>query len=111
MAIQTNLWTKQELHTYILLLCANADSEETDEELKMIASKVDKAIFDKIYKEFSKDTEEEALEKIDENIQHQDYTNNELAELRREMYDIFFTDCTFKMMERNLDRIMDNLLY
>ncbi len=111
MAIQTKLWNKAELQTYILLLCANADADESDEEIKMIQSKVDQSTFDKIYKEFSKDTEEKSLDKIDENIQHQDYSNNELADLRREMYEIFFSDCNFKQMERNLDRIMDNILY
>jgi len=111
MAINTKLWTKNELQTYILLLCANADSDETDEELQMIKSKVDDATYEKIYEEFSNDSEQQGLDKIDDNIHHHDFTNQELSELRREMYEIFFADCSFKQMERNLDRIMDNILY
>jgi len=111
MAINTKLWTKKELQIYILLLCANADSNETEEEIAMIRPKVDEATFEKIYKEFSNDSEKDALDKIDENIQHQEYTNQELGDLRREMYEIFFADCKFKQMERNLDRILDNIIY
>lgn len=111
MPINTKLWNKKELQAYILLTCANADSNLSKEELEMIKSKVDKDIFEKIYVEFSKDSEQKSLDKIDDNIHHLDYDNKELAELRREMYDVFFADCNFKQMERNLDRILDNILY
>lgn len=111
MTLQTNKLTKKELQIYILLLCANADSEETEEELNMIKSKVDAETFERIYKDFGNATENERLERIDDNIQLHDFENIELAELRREMYEIFFADCDFKMMERNLNRIMDNIIY
>jgi len=111
MTTQTNKLTKKELQIYILLLCANADSKETEEELNAIKSKVDIESFDRIYKDFSSATEEERLEKIDDNVQLHMFENIELAQMRREMYEIFFSDCDFKMMERNLDRIMDNILY
>lgn len=111
MTLKTNKLTKKELQIYILLLCANADSEETKEELNMIKSKVDAKTFKRIYKDFGKATEDERLERIDDNIQLHDFENIELAELRREMYEIFFADCDFKMMERNLNRIMDNIIY
>lgn len=104
-------WTKTELQTYILLLCANADSVETSEEIKLIKSKVDKDTFEKMYAQFKNDSDEESLEKINEAIHLHDYTNMELAQFRKEMYEIFFSDCSFSMMERNLDKIMDNMLY
>lgn len=104
-------FNKTELQIYILLLCANADSSETEEELNLIKSKVDLELFDAIYHEFTADTEDERFEKIDDNIHLHEFTNMELANLRREMYEIFFADCNFKMMERNLDKIMDNMLY
>lgn len=109
--MKANKWTKTELQIYILLLCANADSAETEEEINLINSKVDEKIFKKIHKEFSEDSEEDRFEKIDDNIQSHEYTTMELAQLRREMYEIFFSDCDFKLMERNLDKIMDNMLY
>ena len=74
-------------------------------------SKVDELTFKNIHEEFSGDSEEERFEKIDDNIHYHDYTNMELAQLRKEMYEVFFSDCEFKIMERNLDKIMDNMLY
>lgn len=104
-------WTKLELHTYILLLCANADSEETEEEINFIKSKTDQTIFDAIYKEFKADTEKKALKKIQRNIEQHAYSNMELIEFRKEVYQIFTSDGKFHRMEKNLDRILDNILY
>lgn len=112
MTTKTDQWTKLELQIYILLLCANADSEETDLEIEMIKSKVDTETFDKIYNEFNDDTDEEAqFEKIDDNIHQHDYNNMELAKFRQDVHEIFFSDGKFKMMEQNLNRILDNILY
>lgn len=111
MTTKPNNWTKTELKIYMLLLCANADATETEEERKFIKSKVDAQTFERIYAEFKADTEDERFEKIDDNIQMHDFENKELSEMRREMHEIFYSDCDFKMLERNLDRIMDNILY
>lgn len=111
MKSKTKQWTKIELQTYILLKCANVDSVETSNEIALIKSKVDQETFEKIYAEFTKDNEEERYEKINDNIHLHEYSNKELAQLRKEMYEIFFSDCSFGMMERNLDKIMDNILY
>ncbi len=107
----SNKWTKSELQTYILLLCASADGSVDEKELRLIQEKTDAATFEKMRQEFSVGSEEEHLQKIDDQIQHLDYSQMELAEFRREMYEIFFADCDFKRMERNLDRILDNILY
>ena len=104
-------WSKKELQTYILLLCANADSEETEEELELIKSKTDSETFIKIHKEFSEDSEEDRFEKIDTNVHIHDYSNMELSDFRKEMYEVFLKDKKFMLMERNLDRILDNILY
>ncbi len=111
MTSKTDKWTKEEFHIYILLICANADSHETEEEIDIIKRKVSQDTFQKIYEEFKADSEDDRLEKVDDNIHLHHYTTIELAQLRREMYEIFFADCNFNMMERNLDRIFDNILY
>lgn len=104
-------WTKEELQVYILLLCANADKEETEEELEMIQAKVSKKTFVKMYALFRGDSEEERLKKIDRNVHAHAYTNMELIAFRREVYEIFFSDCNFTMMEKRLDWTLDNILY
>lgn len=104
-------WTKKELEIYILLLCSNADSKVTNNELNFIKSKVDTASYDKIYKEFSEDSEEEALEKIDDCVHQHDFSPQEIIEIRTNMKSVFHADKDFGMKEAYLDRILDNILY
>jgi hypothetical protein len=77
----------------------------------VIKSKVTPETFAKIYKEFGGVTEEKRLKKIKEAVHDHNYTNMELIAFRREVYEIFFSDCTFKMMEKRLDLTLDNILY
>ncbi|MCG9973376.1 hypothetical protein [Christiangramia crocea] len=111
MHVGKNRWTRTELEIYILLLCANADSVETPVELRLISSNVDEKSFEKIYNEFWKDSEEERLEKIEDAIAVNDFSHKELIKLKREIREIFFSDHQFSMMERNLDKILNNMLY
>ena len=111
MSNQQQHWTKAEFQIYILMLCANADSKVTEEEIELIKSKTDKATFEKMNAEFSGDTEEESLEKIQDNLVMHEYSHKELSDLRREMFEIFFSDKKFSMMENTLDKILDNILY
>tara|TARA_R110002049_G_scaffold239565_1_gene412866 strand:+ start:1104 stop:1439 length:336 start_codon:yes stop_codon:yes gene_type:complete len=104
-------WSKTELQVYILLLCANADKKETEEELDMILNKVPKKTFAKMYKKFHKHTEKKRLKKVDKVVENHEYSEMELAAFRREMYEIFFSDCSFSMLEKRLDWTLDNILY
>jgi len=106
-----NIWSKTELQVYILLLCANADDQESEKEINMIKLKTDQETFEMIYQEFSNDTEDERLDKIEVAIHLHEYSMKEIADFRREMYEIFFSDCNFSLMEKNLDRILDNIIY
>ncbi len=109
--MNTNVWTKAELQIYILLLCANVDSDEAEEEIALIKSKVSSEIFKKVYHLFSQDDNDERLKKIEYNVRHLKFSTMELAELRQDMYAVFLADSKYRNLERNLDRIMDNILY
>ena len=111
MKSEQNPWTKSELKTYILLLCANADSTRSNEEIEIIKAKTDIETFNKIYTEFKKDSEDESLQKIDDNVQLHEFSYNELEKIREEMEEIFKSDKDYGMTERNLYRILDNILY
>ncbi|MBD1261085.1 hypothetical protein HZY62_10835 [Maribacter polysiphoniae] len=106
-----NHWSKTELQIYILLLCANADSIETEEEMELIKSKTNMQTLKKLYNEYTGDSEDERLEKISKNLQFHDFTHMELMEFREEINEVFHADKKFTMMERNLDRILDNIIY
>ena len=111
MKSNTKKWTKEELQIYILLLCANADKEETQEELEMIKSKVPEETFNKIYKEFSSHSNKKRLKKVDRNIHEHTYSALELVAFRKEVFEIFISDNKFKMMEKRLDWTLNNILY
>ncbi len=104
-------WSKEALKAYILLLCAKADQMRTEAELNLIKSKIPSTIFETVYREFSKDTEDEGLEKIQYALEQHDYSNRELAELKKEIQEIFSTDHLVNIKERNLGWILDNMLY
>ncbi|MCB0448236.1 MAG: hypothetical protein KDD03_12145 [Gelidibacter sp.] len=104
-------WTKEELKVYILLLCANADNEITQEELTVIKSKTDHSTFERLYKEFCEDNEDTNFEKIEYTIGHQEYSPHELSELKRETLEVFDSDHKFQQRERYLDKVLDNILY
>lgn len=111
MASQTDQWTKKELEIYILLLCANADSVQTEEEIKTIKQKYDEATFENIYREFLNDSEEEALQKIEDNICYHEYSFKELSGIRNEMKRIFYSDNKYSLPEQNLERVLNRILY
>ena len=104
-------WSKIELKTYILLLCANSDSKERKKEINVIKSKVDEETFDRIYREFGMDHEDTSLEKIEASIAQHEYSHMELMSLRQEVTEVFLADKKLKASERYLDRLLDNILY
>jgi len=111
MAFEPINWSTTELQIYILLLAANADGEETQEEIDLIKSKVSKETYEKIYKEFHQDSKKKRLKKIERNIHQHDFSTMELMNFRKEVSNIFFLDGNFKIMEQRLDLLLDNMLY
>ena len=104
-------WSKEELKVYILLLCAQADWNETQEEIALIKSKTSDEIFDQIYKEFKEDNEDIGLDKIEAAIEGHRYSTMEIIELKKEIQEVFISDKTFTMKERYIDEILDNIIY
>lgn len=108
---ESKYWSKEELKIYILLLCAKADSIETVVEIDIIKSKIDTETFDRLYSEFSCDDEDDCLDKIQFAIAKHEYSIKELKGLRSEIREIFLSDKKFDQKERNLDRLLDSMLY
>lgn len=104
-------WSKEELKTYILILCAKADKVEAEEEIQLIKAKSSNEIFDKMYREFQNDDEDESLEKIQDVLEQHYYSELEICELKNEIQKIFAADRKIPMSESNLGRVLDNILY
>ena len=107
----TKPWTKNEWQLYVLLLCANADYDQTESELALIQSKTEPATFDKILTEFQSDSEEERFRKIDEHVQLFEFSPLEIKALKQEMLAIFSSDKYISWQEEKIAKILDNLVY
>ncbi|PRX42190.1 hypothetical protein [Salegentibacter salegens] len=104
-------WSKEELRAYILLLSAKADAIVAKEELDLIKSMTTVQTFKKMYAEFRDDDEDQALEKIRDSIQDNDYSYGDILIMRKEIEEVFASDGTTLLKESNLERILDNMLY
>lgn len=103
-------WNRNELKTYLLLLCANADFVETPIELRLIGSRVDEKSFDKIYSEFSTDSEEKRLEKISTALAYHDLSPSEVSVLKKEIKEVFEANAHISVEELKLQQLLDRLL-
>ena len=104
-------WSKEELKTYILILCAKADKIEQEEEIGLIKTKTTNEIFDKMYREFQNDDEDESLEKIQDALEKHEYSELEVCQLKNEIQQIFASDRKIPMAESNLGKILENIIY
>lgn len=103
-------WSRAELKTYLLLLCANADFVETPVELRLIGSRVDDKVFDRIYNEFSMDPEGERLEKIETALRHHNLNPAEITSLKGEIQEVFLSNRHISLKEWELNEYLNKLL-
>tara|TARA_R110000782_G_scaffold170044_3_gene261827 strand:- start:630 stop:965 length:336 start_codon:yes stop_codon:yes gene_type:complete len=104
-------WSKNELKVYLLLLCAQADSEQTAEEINLIKQKTDSATFTSLYKEFKKDDEDTRFEKVEASIGVLEFSQKELSDLKKEFHELFHSDKKITAAEQYMNKILDNILY
>lgn len=104
-------WSKEELVVYLLIFCALVDNEESQQEYDYIRTKTDSDTFEKMYREIQNDSEDEALQKIADNIHNHEFSHGELVDLRKELHEVFFADGKFQRMEESMVRILDNIIY
>lgn len=109
--MENEYWSKSELQVYILLLCAQADNVETQDELSFIKSKATAATVAKMQLEIEGDTEDESLQKIQDNLAWHNYSPREIKELKKEMETIFLSDDKYLVKESSLSEILDNILF
>ncbi|MFX0556669.1 hypothetical protein ACOCEA_07720 [Maribacter sp. CXY002] len=104
-------WSKHELKIYMLLLCGQADSMLSQEELNLIKSKTDNETFESLYREFKMDNEDISIQKIETSVGKHQFSHMELADLKKEFNELFNSDSKFSAAERYLSKILDNIVY
>jgi hypothetical protein len=111
MPTELNHWNKNELETYILLLCAQSDWHVAENEIALIKKRTDPATFERMSKKISSHTEKESLKKIRQNLIYHHYSIQEIGELRRDMNAIFMADGKFMMKEHIMSDVLQNIIY
>ena len=95
-------WTNEELNTYVLIYCANADFTESKDEMDFIKSKLPSNVFEKIHKEFNNDNDYQSIQKIQSSFNRLSYTDEEKNHLLFEIKKIFLSDDKYGQLEKNL---------
>ncbi|TVZ54806.1 hypothetical protein OD91_0041 [Lutibacter sp. Hel_I_33_5] len=103
-------WTKKEFEAYVLLFAAHCNFIETEEESTYILSKVDEKTFNKIHTEIVLDNETENLNKIQQYLRDNKYSETDKEELIRDIKQVFFADGTVDVLERKVFQILKKIL-
>jgi hypothetical protein len=103
-----NHWTKDELKTYLLIYCANADFCETKTEIEYIKKHTHNGHFTKMHAEFDADSDFESIQKIKHSLEEHGYEN--FDNLISEIKGLFVVDSKLDILEENLLRMLKHLL-
>jgi hypothetical protein len=99
--MKTN-WTKDDLKTYTLIYCANADFAESKVEIDFIKSKIKNANFDQLHKEFELDNDYQSIQKMQAALKENKFTDEETNQLIEDIKALFLTDNDYDILEQNM---------
>ncbi len=103
-------FTKQQLVAYILLYIANIDLKESNSERNYIMSRVDRNVFDDIYKEFNNDNDYQSITKIVDGVNSEDSYKNNPDELFADIKLMAFADGKMDQMEHAIYNSLKKIL-
>ena len=103
-------WSREDLEAYILIYCANANFEETQNQRDFIKEHVSASNFKTIHKEFNKDNDYQSIQKIQTTIEKHGYSKDEIDELFDEMKELFLSDENYDILEQNLFRGLHHII-
>ena len=103
-------WTKREFEAYVLLYAAHCNHFETQEEENYILTRVDEVTFYKIHTEVVIDSDEENLNKIQQYLYENKYTEAEKTALIRDIKNVFFADGSVDVIEKKVFGILKKII-
>lgn len=93
-------WTKDEFKTYVLIYAMNANYIESRDQVEEIREKVsDGTLYKKMHREFEKDNDYQALNKMEEAFNALEYSKDDLDSLFKEINELFMLDGHFESTE------------
>ncbi len=103
-------WTKKEFEAYVLLYAAHCNFFESEEEEKYILSRVDKKIYHRIHTEVVVDSDEQNLNKIQQYLSENKFSQNEKDDLIRDIKNVFFADGSVDVIEKKVFSILKKII-
>ena len=103
-------WTKREFEVYVLLYAAHCNHIETTEERDYILSKVDEKTFNKIHTEIVVESDKENVDKIQQYITENKYSQADKNALIKDIKNVFFADGTVDVLERKVFKLLQKIL-
>ena len=103
-------WTKREFEAYVLLYAAHCNHFETQEEENYILTRVDEVTFYKIHTEVVIDSDEENLNKIQQYLYENKYTEAEKTALIKDIKNVFFADGSVDVIEKKVFGILKKII-
>ena len=103
-------WTKKEFEAYVLLYAAHCNHIEDIEEQRFIRSKVDEKTFHRIHTEVVVDSDEINLNKIQQYVSDNDFSENEKEQLLRDVKNVFFADGSVDFLEKKVYNILKKII-
>lgn len=104
-------WTKREFETYVLLYAAHSNHIEDKSEKEYILSKVDEQTYNRIHNEVVLDNDTENLNKIQEYLSENKYSQEDKESLLRDIKQVFFADGTVDFLEKKVFAVLKKILY
>ena len=103
-------WTKREFEVYVLLYAAHCNHIETTEERDYILSKVDEETFNKIHTEIVVESDKENVDKIQQYLRENKYSQTDKNALIKDIKNVFFADGTVDVLERKVFKLLQKIL-
>jgi hypothetical protein len=108
--MKTLNWTRKEFEAYVLLYAAHCNFFESKEEQAYIFSKVDKKTFHRIHTEVVVDSDENNLNKIQQDVSENKFNQKEKDDLIRDIKNVFFADGSVDVIEKKVFHLLKKII-
>ena len=95
-------WTKDEFIAYLLIYAAQVNQIETEEEKEFIESRFESKMLKNIYKEINNDNDYQRIQKVMVYTYQENYLNQDLDNLLKEIKELLLCDGKFDATEQAL---------
>jgi len=103
-------WSKKEFEVYVLLFAAHCNHFESQEEQEYILNRVDENLYNKIHTEVVIDSEETNLNKIQQYLSENDFSQSEKEALIKDIKSVFFADGTVDAIEKKIFALLKKII-